>query len=141
LQSEIKLELAEMGEDGYHIFCEAKVNGIDVRALIDTGASKSVVTRAFSRQLVNVIPIAYEDSHSSGVGGEVIQPDFIQVESVKMGKIKLKDVIIGILDLDHVEEVYNAVNVKPFEFLIGADLLVMYRASIDLRRGKMKIRG
>jgi len=130
-----------MGEDGYHIFCDAKVNGIEVRALIDTGASKSVVTREFSKELVNVIPIEYEDSHSSGVGGEVIQPDFIQVESVKMGKVKLKNVIIGILDLEHVEEVYRAVNVEPFKFLIGADLLVMYRSTIDLRRRKLMIRG
>ncbi|MCB9246887.1 MAG: retropepsin-like domain-containing protein [Flavobacteriales bacterium] len=135
----IALEIAELGEQGYHLFCKAKLNGKRVRVLIDTGASKSVIAKSFADKLTKLKQMEVPDSQTRGIGPEAIDANFVRIRTLRFGKVRFHGLIAGILDLSHVTAVYEELRIAPFDFLMGCDLLLELNAVIDLPEAVMSI--
>jgi len=131
------IEIVALGDDGFHLFCKAKMNGKKIRALIDTGASKTVLSSSYAKKLGKKKYVEVLENETSGIGPEQLQPEFIEVKSIELGKIKVKKHVIGILDMSHVVDLYKKLGIKPFDLLIGSDILLELNALIDFGRAQL----
>jgi len=136
----IKLDIQSLGDDGYHIFCTVKVNGKKCRALIDTGASKTVVgTKLAESQKMDIIHMSGENQMTGIQPGEM-EVMFTRIDSIAFGALKFKDIIAGLIDMDHVSAQYKTLNIKPFKLIIGGDILFKGNAVIDYKNKFLRLK-
>ncbi|MCB9262022.1 MAG: aspartyl protease family protein [Flavobacteriales bacterium] len=138
-KQQIKLQIAAMGDEGCHIFCKAKINGMYARVLIDTGASKTVMSKEFADGLTNLKHIEIDENKTAGVGAEPVQADFAKIKKLKLKKWTIKKLIVGIMDLSHVKPLYESVGVEPFDAILGGDVLQMSNAKIDYKKQQLTL--
>jgi len=133
----LPFEVIELEEDSYHILLEIKLpNGAEGYAVIDTGASKTVLDKEFVGT-----EYKYEENDtemtSGGLGGDIgeiklITPEYILLENFEIVKPKL-----AVLDLSAINELYQQHCNKTISALIGSDFLVRYKAIIDYGKKQM----
>lgn len=136
----LKLDIQSLGEDGYHIFCSVKVNGKKCRALIDTGASKTVVGVQLANSLkLNKISLSGPNQMTGIQPGEM-EVAFSQIDTIAFGSLKFKDIIAGLIDMKHVNAQYKSLNIRPFKLIIGGDILYRGSAVIDYKNKFLKLK-
>jgi len=135
----IKLDLKTLGDDGYHIFCKVTVNGLNCRALIDTGASKSVIGKKLANKLKLSEFSNNKDNQMTGIQPGEIEVSFVSLETIKFGKLTFKDTIAGLIDLTHVSKQYKSINIKPFQLILGGDILYKGQAIIDYKSKLLRL--
>ena len=135
----IKLDIKTLGEDGYHIFCKVTVNGLTCRALIDTAASKTDIGKKLAGKLKLTEFSNHKDNQMTGIQPGEMDVSFVNLESIKFGKLTFKDTIAGLIDLTHVSKQYKSINVKPFQLIIGGDILYKGQAIIDYKNKILKL--
>jgi predicted aspartyl protease len=140
MKDKINLEFVSFGDHGLHVFCKAKINGKKVRALIDTGASKSVVSQEYASKISNQKLVEIEGLETRGIGSDEIDSTFIEVKNISLGKVKIKKPVIGILDLEHVADIYDQLEIQPFDLIIGSDILFELRSKLDFNKATLEIR-
>lgn len=131
----IKIEIAHLGDEGTHIFCKGKINGKKARILIDTGASKSVLSEEFAQKLKNIkhLDLSEEENKASGIGAEKVDTQFSRIKSLRFKKLKIKKLIVGTIDVSHVKALYASLNIEPFDFILGGEVLEMHNGIIDYK--------
>ena len=137
-ENTISLIVCSIDEDGYHLFIEAEMNGKEARLLIDTGASRSVfdknrINRFSENELITA------EALSSGLGTNTMESHTINLESLKLGSLELKDFEAVLLDLSHVNESYASMELDLIDGVIGSDLLMQHQASIDFKKKVLKL--
>ncbi len=136
----LKLDIQSLGDDGCHIFCSVKVNGKKCRALIDTGASKTVVGKQLAKSLeMDIINMAGENQMTGIQPGEM-EVSFTKIDTITFGTLKFKDIIAGLIDMKHVSTQYKTLNIKPFKLIIGGDILYKGNAVIDYKNKFLKLK-
>ncbi len=129
----LKIKLQSLGDDGYHIFCKVKVNGTKCRALIDTGASKTVIGKTLSLKLGLAEYLNPNDNQMTGIHPGEMNVTFARVETISFGKLIFNDIITGLIEMEHVNMQYATLKIKPFDLIIGGDILFMGNAVIDYK--------
>ena len=135
----IKIELQSLGDDGYHIFCKVKINGIKCRALIDTGASKTVVGKQMLKKLKLLKASIPQDNQMTGIQPGELDVSFALIETIAFGKLKFNNIFSGLIDLSHVAKQYKTLKIEPFQIIIGGDILYKGKAVIDYKNKYMKL--
>ena len=135
----IKIELQSLGDDGYHIFCKLKINGIKCRALIDTGASKTVVGKQMIKKLKLLKASGSHDNQMTGIQPGELDVSFALIETISFGKLKFNNIFSGLIDLSHVAKQYKTLKIEPFQLIIGGDILFKGKAVIDYKNKFMKL--
>ena len=130
----ITIKVVQLGEEGTHIFCKAKVNGLKARVLIDTGASKTVLAKSFADKLGKLKKVKVDDNSTSGIGPESVEATFARLKSLKFKSLNIKKLIVGTIDVSHVANMYETLGVEPFDIILGGEVLEEYDAVIDYRR-------
>ena len=108
-----------------------KVNGNKCRALIDTGASKTVIGKTLSLKLNLEEFVNPNDNQMTGIHPGEMNVTFARVETIGFGKLIFKNLITGLIEMEHVNMQYASLKIKPFDLTIGGDLLFMGSAVID----------
>src|SRR4030095_13656938 len=85
----IPLDLVSLQEEGYHLFILAKIGAHDVRLLIDTGASKTVIDKNFIAEKFPSLKLEANEQPTTGVGSNTIQSEFTDVADLKIGDLPL----------------------------------------------------
>ncbi len=130
----IKIKVVQLGDEGCHIFCTARINGQKARVLIDTGASKSVLSTEFASSIKKLKYIKpSEENQTSGIGPGVVDTRFARLKKVEFKNLTVKNLIVGTIDVSHVKKLYKSLNVKPFDFILGGEVLEMHNAKIDYK--------
>ena len=135
----IKLDIQQLGDDGYHPFCEVRVNGRKCRALIDTGASKTVIGTQLLKKLKLKSFQNPSDNRMTGIQPGDLDVAFAVVDELKFGKLKFAHLVAGLIDLSHVNRQYRSLKVKPFDLILGGDILVKGNALISYKEKVMKL--
>lgn len=130
-QHQIPIEIVHLGEGGYHIFCTVQIQGRSIHALIDTGANKSVLSTQLASELEGLEEHELEDNLTSGIGKEEVETSFVILDEMLIGEIKITNQLFGLIDLDHVDDMYRQMEIEPFEMIIGGDILVTHEAVIN----------
>ncbi len=137
----IPIELIQIDEDGYHLMINAKIGRKKVRLLIDTGASKSVFDKTRLDGILGNKDNEYEtlEQLSTGLGTNSMESQTTCLKSFKIGDIKIKNIDVVILDLNHVNESYAMIGEKGIDGVFGSDLLMRFNAVIYYREKKLKL--
>lgn len=128
----IKLKELAINNEMFHHLIPITINKKKGVLLIDTGASRSIFdAERFKRFKVKenqcAAPIA-----PAGAGGPVTS-NLCILKNIKVDKLELKNLLIGTVDLSHVNNMFNAFKVEPVDGVLGADVLRNYGACLDFK--------
>jgi predicted aspartyl protease len=133
------LKIIDLGEGGFHIFCTVEIEGRAINALIDTGANKSVLSYQLASQLHTTTVHDMEENHTAGIGKEEVETSFVILEKLSIEGIVFTEQIMGLIDLDHVEDMYIEMELEPFQVIIGGDILNTASAVIDYGKSTLSL--
>lgn len=136
----VPVEVMNLQEEGFHLFVKAKLGKHKMRLLIDTGASKTLIDRQFILRHEPGLPLHLNEQPTTGVGTNTIQSEFASIEMLKLGKLKLKNYKVAVLDLQHVNETYELIQLPPINGVLGCDVLVEYYAVIKLDKHELVLK-
>ncbi|MGQ2982960.1 retropepsin-like aspartic protease [Flavobacterium sp.] len=112
-----------------HLLIRAKINGVEGKFILDTGASNSCV----DFQGIGHFNLAASDSDTkaAGAGGIGMLTQTSVKNKLILGRWSTKKFGLVIFDMSHVNEALRQYNAKPVHGIIGADVLMKGKAIID----------
>ncbi len=132
----VPIEILELQDKDYHLFVIAYVGRNKIRLLIDTGASRTVLSKDFCKKIKS-IRLKNSEHSAAGLGTMTMQSWTTQIKTFRIGGIFLKNYSCGVLNLSHVNEVYQQLHLPTFDGILGCDVLVKYQMVIDLKRKQL----
>lgn len=129
-QGYVRVKLKKTITDHFEI--RARINKVKGRFILDTGASKScIATDDAEVFLLN----AEESEHkASGAGPSEIDTLMSQKNSLEIGKFRLDETQLILIDLQHINYALQKQNAEPVNGIIGADVLLKGKAIIDYNK-------
>jgi len=109
--------------------------------LVDTGASRSVFdsTRIMSFPGISDDTVEEYDKRSTGLGTNTMRSQTIVLSSLDLGGLELLNYSAVIIDMVHINESYNMIDVQPIDGVIGSELLERFKAVIDYGERVLKL--
>lgn len=135
----IPITIENIDGDGFHIFIEVRIGRKKIRALLDTGASKSVIGEKSLLKLKGVEAIRESESQAKGIGEEMLDTTIAIIKKLKIGTCELRNLHVGVLDLSHIRSTYKSIGVTPFTMILGGDVLAHFGAVINYKKSWLKI--
>ncbi|HCS21815.1 MAG TPA: hypothetical protein DIW47_14870 [Bacteroidetes bacterium] len=135
----IPITIENIDGDGYHLFMEIKIGRKKLRALVDTGASKSVIGKESISKLKGVESVSESESQAKGIGEQMLDTTIARINKLKMGTAELRNLHVGVLDLSHIRSTYKSIGIDPFTIIIGGDVLAHFGAVINYKKSWIQI--
>ncbi len=139
LRIKIPLKIVELEEENFHLLANAVFDDHSTGWwVVDTGASKSVFDK---NQLERYLVAEGENDqvHTAGISDQPLQTTIAHLKPFSFGKLHIPNQRVALLDLSHINELYDkAANLKICGML-GGDFLVHYQAKIDYRKKVMEL--
>ncbi|MFW5774510.1 MAG: aspartyl protease family protein [Tangfeifania sp.] len=137
MKIKIPLLLIELEDDNYHLVAESalpdKTTGYWV---VDTGASKTVFDKNLSENF-REIETAHEEIHTAGIGEEPLESSVGHVYDFTLGKLKVGQLRVALLDLSHLNKFYSKATNLKICGLLGSDFMLKHKAVIDYRKKQL----
>jgi hypothetical protein len=120
-----------------HYLIEAKVNGINGRFILDTGASNSCICTS----LEDKFKVISKDSKekASSANSEMTNTKISKKNTIKIRKWKAKINLIS-FDMNHINNALSQKKVNPIDGIIGADVLKKSKAILDYKLDKLYLK-
>jgi len=140
--SDIPLIFIPIEEEGYHILVEGEINCKPARLLIDTGASRSVFDYSSIHKFFDDGEIELEEIEtlSTGIDSDSVKSELTILQTLKIGKLILKNYKAIIIDMPYVNGSYAKLGIEPIDGIIGNDILKGYGAVIDFNARLLELR-
>lgn len=112
-----------------HLLIRAKINGVEGRFILDTGASNSCV----GLEGIDLFGLQAQSSkvRASGAGSTDMETQIARQNKLQLGKWKFAKLELVIFDLSHINLALRHYKVKPVQGIIGADILMKAKGIID----------
>jgi len=137
----IPLTLLNLQDDGFHLLMEVIVFGKHFKAVLDTGASKTVFDKAtVETHLHPDSVLQHTDMLSTGLGTTSMPSFVLNVPDLQIGALHLKNFEIAVLDLSSINFAYEQLEIEPVIGVIGGDILARYGGVIDYRKNRLTLR-
>jgi predicted aspartyl protease len=130
-----KLKKLQIEDVGIHLLARVKVNGVMANMVVDTGASRTVFD--LEKMKTFNLDIEKTDYLSSGIGTNSLESVITVIENFQIGRLKIKDFPVVLIDLQHVNTSYEMLKLPPVIGIIGGDLLNTYNANINYNTSKI----
>lgn len=114
-----------------HLLIKGKINGIEGKFILDTGASNSCV--GFEAIDRFTLYAKDSDTRAAGAGGTGMITQTSLSNYLQLGRWKHKDFGLVIFDMTHVNDALRQYKAKPVHGIIGADVLIKGEAIIDYK--------
>lgn len=138
MKTVIPIDIVTLGEDNsYHLFVNGFIDGIEYDLLIDTGASQTVFDSAVVPEIANE---KAQEIQSSGIHAGELKSSIGQIKKFRLGNLKRKKWKVILIDLSHVNSLYERFSSKKVAGLIGSDFLLHHKAVIDYKRKELVLR-
>lgn len=132
--SEIPLILLNLEDDGCHLLVDVFIFNQSFRAVLDTGASKTVFDKSTIERYIDPELLMSSDKLSTGLGTNTMTSHTLIIPDLQIGDLHLKNYELAILDLSAINFAYEQLAHEPVIGVIGGDLLHKYQAVIDYKR-------
>lgn len=130
-----KIQPVELGKGEYHIILRAKIAGLPVRCVLDTGASHSCLDINFVREQLPAVSTLPGNCLTAGIGGHDFEVNVADIPEFKIGRFRLPLYPnMALLDMAHINAAYVKLRKKPVQLILGNDFFVKYHAVIDYPR-------
>lgn len=112
-----------------HFEITAKINGINGRFILDTGASNTCI----GLDKISYFELVSKNSKikAAGAGATNMETQISTKNSIEIGQWKQEKVKLVLFDLVHVNEALVSHNALPVDGVVGADVLKKGKAIID----------
>jgi len=129
---EIPIYIIELEHDNYHILVEgAFKDGTVAKWIIDTGASKTVFDKNLDQYFEPIEPDTMNDYQSAGINQEMMETSVGKLTYLRFGELEIEGQKVAMIDLSHVNDIYNKYTSHQIAGLIGGDILMFYKCKID----------
>lgn len=123
------MEVVLLEEGTIHLLVPVEADGIEnYWWVVDTGASKSVVDRAFA---LNFVYDESEGAMATGLGKEMVETSTGMIRDFRLGGISFEPLQVAIVDLHHINDEYSKYSDKRIAGLLGSDFFYREKAVID----------
>lgn len=140
MTSKIPIEIVEMEGQSYHLFIKGLINNIqECELIIDTGASKTVFDKTLLHSFAEKIT-THEEMHSAAVNAGTIETQMALINNFNIGTVEIKDFSTVLIDLSHVNLLYEKLLNKKIWGLIGSDFLLSHNAIIDYSKKELTLK-
>ncbi len=136
---EVPFRLLNIEEEGFHVLIKGKINDMEANFLIDTGASRSVFSLRVVERLMGKDNLEKKEGITAGVGGDDLESFVFPMERLELGEVCLYDYQAVALDLDSIHDNYEKLGLPFIDGVIGGDLLVELKATINYRLRKIRL--
>lgn len=127
----IPLEILNLHEDGFHLLVEVVVYGQPFKAVLDTGASKTVFDKTILLELTPENDLVMSDKLSTGLGTNSMESFTVIIPGLSIGGLHIADFDATVLDLSSINHAYEMMELQRVIGVIGGDILMQYKAVID----------
>ena len=128
---EIKLEKIAIEDEGCHLLLDAKIEGRQLKLVLDTGASRTVVDYSFLSEMNQKDSFELQSDLSVGVGSNQLNSYLVEVQQFEIGNLKIDNYKMACMDLSHIQETYAKLNYPQVHGVLGGDILLQHKAIID----------
>lgn len=136
---ELPFRLLDIEEEGFHVMIKGKINGMEANLLIDTGASRTIFDLTTVDRFTQQNQLQKKEGIAAGVGSENLESFLFNIETLELGKIKLNHYEAVAIDLSNIHENYENLRLPFIDGVIGGDLLVKLKATINYRLRKIRL--
>jgi hypothetical protein len=120
-----------------HYLIEAKVNGIDGRFILDTGASNSCICTSLEDKFKVISQKSKEKASSAN--SEMTNTKISKSNAIQIGKWEDKMDIIS-FDMNHINNALSQKKVPPIDGILGADVLKKSKAILDYKTNRLYLK-
>ena len=120
-----------------HYLIEAKVNSINGRFILDTGASNSCICTS----LEDKFKVISEDSKekASSANSEMTHTKISKRNVIQIGKWNSNASLIT-FDMSHINNALSQKKIDPIDGIVGADILKKSKAILDYKSNKLYLK-
>ncbi len=136
----IPLEIIDLQGDGYHLLVNVKIYKKNYKVVLDTGASKTVFDHQLLLEADKRITVQSTNRLSAGLGTLDMESYTAILPEFKIGKLKLPDFEVAVLDLSNINQAYAQLNHPQVLGVLGGDILMQYAALIDYSKQRLKLK-
>lgn len=122
-----KIKLKKIATNHFEI--KATINKVKGNFIVDTGASNSCL--GFEAIDSHFLVAENSEHKASGAGATDIETRVAKKNKLKIGKFKLEQVDLVLIDLTHINTALTSQKAEPVTGIIGADILFKGQAIID----------
>jgi len=130
----IPIEQLELEEDNYHLLIESHFgDGFIGKWIIDTGASKTVFDIKHKSHF-ELIESKHTEIKSAGIGDGHIETFIANLPEITFGDLKLFNWSVAVIDLQHINRLYQQFTGETIVGLLGSDFLVQHQAILNVKK-------
>lgn len=134
----VKIILEALDKTGYHLFINVAVTGKRCRFLIDTGASHSVVDKAYFEKHFGKRSLKTIKQATTGLHSSTVESHFGKIKELKIGGNVTKSYTAAAVDLAHVNNTYKQLKKPAIQGILGSDLMLKYKMKINYESLKLE---
>lgn len=123
----VKLELKKMPSGHLHIF--GKLNNANGNFILDTGAGTTVIEEKNKDKFH--MQTKESEKYATGAGGTGIKMQISDENTVKIGRFKLTNQNLMLMNLDHVNNAFQDMGLEKVHGIIGTNILTDRKSIID----------
>lgn len=131
------LEILNLHDDGFHLLVEVIIFNQAFKAVVDTGASRTVLDKTTVEDFVDKDTLLISDRLSTGLGTNSMESHTLTIPQLIIGDLQISDFETAILDLSMINTAYQTLEVGPIIGVIGGDILMKYKATISYASQKI----
>lgn len=140
MKTVIPINIVTLGEENsYHLFINGFINGNAYDMLIDTGASHTIFDAALIPEIDDNEGKRTE-IQSAGINAGELKSSIGRIHKFRLGGLRRKNWNVVLIDLSHVNGLYEKLLTKHVAGLIGSDFLLQYNAIIDYKKKELILR-
>ncbi len=122
-----------------HLETEVSIDGIKTKFLIDTGASNTVIDIDFAKS--NLFEFTEMGEQGGGVGTSQMAIFHKKVKLFTINDFEIPSFVLYATDFTHVKETLAKKGItEPSTGVIGADILIKYKAKINYKKKMLYLR-
>jgi Predicted aspartyl protease len=122
-----------------HLEVEVNIDNIKTRFLVDTGASNTVIDTGFAKE--NLMELASMEELGGGVGTSEMKIFHKQVNLFKINDFEIPSFDLYATDFTHVKDSLAKKGItEPCNGVIGADILIKYKAKINYKKRRLYLK-
>ena len=120
-----------------HYLIEAKINGVNGRFILDSGASSSCICTSLEDKF-KVISKENKEKASSATS-QMKHTKISRSNAIQIGKWNSKTSLIT-FDMSHINTALSEKKINPIDGIIGADILKNSKAILDYKTNKLYLK-
>ena len=121
MKIKVPLQVLDLLDDSFHLLLDVKVGKKGFKVVLDTGASKTVFDQQLLLLADNNIVVNGTDKLSAGLGTLSMESSVAIIPELKIGKLKLSDFEVAVLDLSTINEAYARLDHPQVLGVLGGD--------------------